>query len=111
MYYITGRFGFALLADHEDLLRTIRQSLNDDVIPRHLRCLEGLLEKSESGWIADTTGPSIADFILVPRLQWLCSGANDGISEDILKPFPRLVSMMEKLMNLPAVVEYYAARA
>ena len=22
------------------------------------------------GWIADTEGPSIADFILVPRLLW-----------------------------------------
>jgi glutathione S-transferase len=54
-----------------------------------------------------TTGPSIADFILVPRLQWLASGANDGISLTILDPFPHLKAVIAKLMALPAVVEYY----
>ena len=29
--------------------------------------------------LAGTERPSIADFVFVPRLQWLVSGANDGI--------------------------------
>jgi glutathione S-transferase len=53
------------------------------------------------------TGPSIADFILVPRLQWLASGANDGISLTILDAFPHLKAVIAKLMALPAVIEYY----
>jgi glutathione S-transferase len=103
-----GRFGFGLLTDRSDLVATIRQSLNDEVLPRHLRCLEGLLEKSSTGWIAGTADPSIADFILVPRLQWLSNGDHEGISKDVLVPFPRILAMMDKLMNLPAVVEYYS---
>lgn len=90
------------------MVRTIRQSLNDDVIPRHLRYLEDLLERSSTGWVAGTEEPSIADFILVPRLQWLISGDNEGISREILDPFPRLRAMMDKLMTLPAVVAYYS---
>jgi hypothetical protein len=43
----------------------------------------------------------------VPRLQWLASGANDGISLTILDPFPHLKAVIAKLMALPAVVEYY----
>ena len=54
-----------------------------------------------------TTGPSIADFILVPRLQWLASGANDGISVTILGAFPHLKAVIVKLMALPAVVAFY----
>lgn len=86
----------------------MRKSLNDDVLPAHLRNLEKLLENSASGWIAGGTGPSIADFILVPRLQWLVEpGVNDGISPTLLDDYPRLSGLIKKVMELPEVVAYY----
>ena len=63
-----------------------------------------------SGWIANTPNPSIADFILVPRLQWLASGVNEGISKNILHPFPSLRALMEKLMNEPKLKSYYNSK-
>jgi glutathione S-transferase len=84
--------------------------LNNEVLPRHLANLERLLEQSPSGWIAGTAGPTIADFILVPRLQWLSSGTLDGISKTILEPFPKLRALVSKVMSLPAVVAYYESK-
>lgn len=102
---ISERFGFGCLDDAT--VAAVREALNSEVLPRHLGFFEKLLEQSSSGWIAGTPGPSIADFQIVPRLQWLASGANDGISTDILKPFPRVLALIDKLMTLPAIVEYY----
>jgi hypothetical protein len=65
------------------------------------------MSRSNTGWIANTEGPSIADFILVPRLIWLQSGDNEGISTEILEPFPLLRGLITKLLALPAVVAYY----
>jgi glutathione S-transferase len=56
------------------------------------------------------SGPSPADFTLVPRLQWLASGVNDGIATTILEPFPHLRSLIDRLMALPAIVAYYEAK-
>ena len=91
---------------NEELLATVRKSLNDEVLPRHLGYLEALLLRSSSGWIADTPQPSIADFILVPRLQWLGSGIHSGISADILTPLPAIRSLIDRLNALSAVVAY-----
>lgn len=111
MYYaLTARFGFDILNQQPELVPPVRAALNDEVIPRHLGCLETLLSRSTTGWIAGTEGPSIADFILVPRLQWLCSGDNKGISTEILAPFPLLSGLVEKLLALPAVEAYYNER-
>jgi glutathione S-transferase len=104
-----ARFGYSILedrSDSEELLGEVRKSLNNEVLPRHLGNLEKLAENSTTGWIANTANPSIADFVLVPRLQWL-AGFGEGISEDILKPFTKLTGIMDRLMALPEVVAYY----
>jgi glutathione S-transferase len=88
------------------MVTVIRKELNDNVIPRHLQALENIAEKSLTGWITGTNEPSIADFILVPRLEWLTSGANTGISTEILNAFPHLLSLIQKLKNLPAIKSY-----
>jgi glutathione S-transferase len=79
------RFGF----DMTDAFReNVRRSLNDEVLPRHLLFLEKKLGASDTGWLAGTEQPSIADFVFVPRLQWLVSGANDGIDgRAVYNPF------------------------
>ena len=103
-----GRYGFGFLTDNNDLLMTVRNDLNTNILPRHLSYLEKLMIKSKTGWIASTQGPSIADFVLVPRLQWLASGANDGIETTILQQFPALCALIDRFMNLYAVKKYYA---
>jgi glutathione S-transferase len=55
------RFGYAILNNNEELLATVRKSLNDEVLPRHLTFFETLLKDSESGWIAGGPSPSIAE--------------------------------------------------
>jgi glutathione S-transferase len=87
-------------------------SLNDEVIPRHLAGFEKLLSESPSGWIAGGAEPSIADFILVPRLQWLVEpGTNEGISPTLLEGYPKITAMMAKFMALPAIAKYYETHA
>lgn len=101
------RFGFGFMTDAD--VAASRKSLNDDVLPRHLSNLEKLLECSDSGWIAGGEFPTIADFILAPRLKWLVEpGVNDGISESLLDGFPRVKAMIAKFESLPAVVKYYS---
>ena len=101
------RFGFDFADGREDFRAAVRKELNDVVLPKHLAFLEKLLEASSTGWLADTERPSIADFVFVPRLQWLVSGANDGISRDLLEGYPKVREMMRKLFALPEVKAYY----
>ena len=101
------RFGFDFADGREDFRAAVRKELNDVVLPKHLAFLEKLLEASSTGWLADTERPSIADFVFVPRLQWLVSGANDGISRDLLEGYPKVREMMRKLLALPEVKAYY----
>ena len=105
-----GRFGFGFLT--EDHVATVRKSLNDEILPEHLRNVEKLLEESTSGWVAGTPNPSIADFILVPRLLWLVEAdTNHGISESLLEGYPRICALIKQLLALPAVVAFYEKHA
>jgi glutathione S-transferase len=98
------RFGFECIGN--TYLEKINKGLNDNVFPKHLAFYERILSKSKTGWIAGTYYPSIADFQIVPRLKWL-SEEVEGISHDILKPFPLIKNLIEKLLNEPNVLEYY----
>lgn len=103
----TARYGFTAIGEPgEPLFDSIRKALNDEVIPRHLSGLEKLLESSSTPWIANTAEPSIADFVLYPRLLWL-EQFGEGISADILKPFPRICKMLQDMANLPEIKTYY----
>lgn len=104
-----GRYGFESIGNPGDkLFDTIRKDLNDNVIPRHLGLLERRLSSNNPNckWFANTKQPSIADFCLVPRLGWLAAHG-EGISEDILKPFPLICGLMEAFYDLPQIKEYY----
>ena len=105
------RFGFetALGGRAGEGTALVRKTLNDAILPRHLESFEKLLEKSTSGWIAGGNTPTIADFVLVPRLQWLAAGKYDGISTEILQPFPKLCGLIEHVLQLPEVRAWNAA--
>jgi glutathione S-transferase len=92
------RNGFESIDDDTNL--KVRQALNDRVLPHYLSLFERLLEDSVSGWIANTDGPSIADFLLVPQLRSVGNGQTEGISADILTPFPKVVALIEKFNSL-----------
>lgn len=98
--------GFACL--DKDTVLTIRAELNSTILPKHLQFLENFLIRSPTGWIAGGIKPSIADFCLVPRLEWLGTpGLHDGIDDNILDNFPMVKGLMHRLMNLPEIVAYY----
>ena len=40
-------------------------------------------------------------------MQWLAAHG-EGISLDIIKPYPKINEMMERLLDLPAIKAYYA---
>ena len=99
------RLGYGSLDD--DTVVKVRKDLNDEVIPRSLAFFENLLATSSSGWLASTPGPTICDFLLAPRLDWLSNGgAGDGISLQILHKFPLLLTFLQKFNALPAVIAY-----
>jgi glutathione S-transferase len=76
------RYGFQILVDDPSLNDRVTKSLLEETIPRHLSNLEKVIKSGTTEWIAGGASPSIADFILVPRLIWLSQ--KEGFSE-ILK--------------------------
>jgi glutathione S-transferase len=104
------RYGFDSLT--EEALANARKKLYDKILPMHLEYFENFLRQSPTGWLAGTEGPSIADFMLVPRLQWLASprGFDPNMLESFpLLAFPLLTAMMHRFLELPAIKEYYDA--
>lgn len=105
-----ARVGFANL--DPDYRAQVRKALNDEVLPRHLQYFENFLAKSTSGWLAGGEEPSIADFLLVPRFKFLVTpGLLDGISTELLEPFPLVKALITKFYDLPAIKAYYAPKA
>ena len=102
----SARFGYGHMSD--EFRAEVRKNLNDEILPKHLRFLEALLADSKTGWLAGTEKPSAADFVFVPRLRWLVSGANDGIDGNLLDGFPMVKEFIAKMMALPPVVDWYA---
>jgi hypothetical protein len=80
-------------------LGKIKENIGLDVIPRHLGYLERIMQKSSTGWIANTEGPSIADFMLHKFVE-------DELMFDVLYAYPGLREMREKLFKLPSVTWY-----
>jgi glutathione S-transferase len=104
----TERYGFGVLGERgSELITKVRKSLNANVLPRHLGFLDELMKASTTKWIGNTEYPTIADFLLVPRLKWLTQGLIDGISQDILAPYSSLKKLMNDFYSLPEIVDYY----
>ena len=83
--------------------------LNDDIFPTHFGFLEALIAKGGTGFVAGTPGPTIADFVLAPRLEWLLSDANPGISSAVLNPFSRVKALIGKAFGLEKIKNYSPA--
>eukprot|EP00958_Prasinococcus_capsulatus_P012666 scaffold1277_cov329-Prasinococcus_capsulatus_cf.AAC.9 len=71
-----------------------------------------VLEEGGSGWLAGTAEPTIADFFLIPPLQQLLEEGN-GVErfKALGAQFPALRALCDRFHALPAIAEYYDARA
>ena len=103
----TSRFGFGFLNDEPEKVKEVRQSLNDEVLPRHLAAIERTVDPKIGPWLAGQASPTVADFSLVYALLSLTTGHYHGIDKEILKPFPNICAMIEAFERLPvASVEF-----
>jgi glutathione S-transferase len=106
------RFGFGSLGGQgTDATNAVRAALNGDVLPRHLGNFERIAAASGTGWLVGTAGPTIADFVVALSVEGLASGKIDGISAEILAPYPALLALIAKVKALPSTVAWYAAKA
>ncbi len=94
----------------EVTLASATSALNADVVPRHLAQLEALLEKSGSGWVAGTEGPSAADFAWGTQLRELREGKLVWLDPALVTRRPRCAAFLDKFLALPQVAAYYAER-
>ena len=108
-----ARFGFeeVLGGAEGENTAAVRKAIQEEILPRHLGFFDKVIADGGTGWVAGTDGPTIADFVLVPRLQWIkASGIPGGIigGEELFKPFPNVNALISKLMTLPSVMAYYS---
>ena len=81
----------------------VRKAINADILPRHLGFFNKVLEDGGTGWLAGTAGPTIADFCIVPRLQWIkASGVPEIGGDALFAPFPHVNALLDKFMAQPA---------
>ena len=102
----SSRFGFSVLDEKPELRKDVRKILNDSIVPRHLQNLERTIDLSVGPWLGKRVEPSIADFIIAPRLKQLMGGSTDGITKEVFKSTPKLVSMVDAFYALPSVTEF-----
>jgi len=85
---------------------TFRLAILTHHVPTFLAFVENALERSSTGWLAGTDGPSIADVCWAPRLRWLESGALDWLPPSILQPYPRARAVVDRVHALPEVAAF-----
>ena len=85
----------------------VARELNAAVFPRHLRALAASL--GDADWVAGTDTPTIADFCLAPAVAWLREGCfTDGVSTELLAPFPRVAAWLARFEALEGVRAWHA---
>ena len=76
-----------------------------------LELLDRALSASQTGWVAGTGEPSIADFALTASLGWIDSGIVDGVPQGfVVSKFPRVGTYLEKFAALEENKAYYASK-
>ena len=101
------RFGFDFLNNNEELVNQVYESINNNVLPRHLSNLDKILSESSTGWFANTSEPTICDFNFAPRLTWLTEGI-EGIPTTVLDNYSNIKNFLKKFYDLPSVKAYYS---
>ena len=102
----SSRFGFGFLDSNPDIRAEVRKCINEKVLPAHLLNLEKTINEELGPWLAGRAEPSIADFILAPRLKTFGSGSYDGISSNLLDGYPKLTNLVKSFYLLPSVEDF-----
>lgn len=97
------RLGYEALGGEEgETTKAVRAALETRVFPRFLGFLEKMLEKSSTGWLANTPEPTVADFPIALRVK--------GMPEAVTAQFPKLLKHAEDVLALESVKAWYAAK-
>ena len=103
------RFGLDVEGGTEDYFAKCRSKQNKEVIPANLLKLERVLQHSSTGWLADTSDPTIADFFWVPTLQSLVRKENPWTGNaNCLDEYPLIQQLIAKFESLHSVQNYYS---
>jgi glutathione S-transferase len=93
-----------------DELKTARETLAKETLPRYLRWLQSQLESHGGVFFADGR-LTIADLKAFVILRWLSSGMLDHIPSDLLaREAPKLDEFMHRVAGLPAIAKHYERR-
>jgi glutathione S-transferase len=102
----TTRFGLVL---DEDAKTKIYETIDKEILPRHLGNLEKLFHASSTGWVAGTEEPSPADFVWYTRFADYLPEKKE-LSDKIknLDDYPACKAFVEKFKALEGIKEYYS---
>lgn len=93
-----------------DDLKSAREALATETLPRYLRWLQKQLEDHGGEYFADKR-LTIADLKAFVILRWLSSGVLDHIPASLVEvEAPKLKAYINRIAMLPAIAQYYAAR-
>eukprot|EP00904_Undaria_pinnatifida_P010385 jgi/Undpi1/6477/HiC_scaffold_20.g08956.m1 len=88
----------------------LRKNLTDNYLPTWLANLERALKAAGGNYFAGGK-LSIGDIAVVCRLNWLKTGALDGIPATIVDAYPLLSALVQRVMSEPKIVQYLGAKA
>lgn len=90
-----------------DALKTAREALVADALPRYLQWMEAQLESHGGEYFADHR-LTVADLKAMVILRWLGSGKLDHIPTDLVETVaPKLATYVDRISATPAIVDYY----
>ena len=93
-----------------DALKSAREALAADLLPRYLRWLDSRLEAHGGEYLADRR-LTIADLKAFVLLGWLSSGKLDHIPTDLVDTVaPKLAAYVARIAAIPAIAAWYEVR-
>jgi glutathione S-transferase len=84
----------------------MRKELSETLLPNKIQLLEELISDKDDKEFCVGNKISIADLGVWRVMGWLSTGVIDGISSDILKPFPCVTRVCQHIADNPKVVEW-----
>ena len=84
----------------------MREELSEKLLPNKIQLLEDLISEKGDKEFCVGKKISIADLGVWRVMGWLSTGVIDGISKDILAPFPHVLGVCQNIADNPKVIEW-----
>jgi glutathione S-transferase len=107
---ITSILGPSLREKDEQKKLEMRAVLSSTTLPNWFSMLDKYLANLGDSYSVGSS-LTIADLKISVLVKWIKSGVLDGISGEIVDPFPRLVKVNELVQEDERVKAYYASKA